>query len=129
MAQLMPGPLFSFGSYLGTALAITPSHTVNAVLGTVAIFLPAFLLIFGTLPYWQRLMQNRYFMLTLTGLNAAVVGLLLSLIIQMSQQHILSILDVIFVIVVVALLASKIPTWLSLIASFAAYYSYLTYLI
>ena len=128
MAQLMPGPLFSFGTYLGTALGLTSSHILNAVLGTIAIFLPAFLLIFGALPYWQRLMQNRYFMLTLNGLNAAVVGLLLSLVLQMGTQHVLTVLDAVFVILVVALLASKIPTWLSLIASFTAYYCYLTLL-
>ena len=42
----------------------------------VAIFLPSFLLIWGTLPFWDRLRRSNPFRCALSGTNAAVVGLL-----------------------------------------------------
>ena len=50
VAQLMPGPLFTFASYLGPFLPMTSSSILNAMLATVAIFLPSFFLLFGLLP-------------------------------------------------------------------------------
>ncbi len=38
----MPGPLFSFASYLGALLPLTPFVWLNVVLATLAIFLPSF---------------------------------------------------------------------------------------
>lgn len=42
----------------------------------VSIYLPSFLLIFGVLPYWDRLRESAAFRRALIGTNAAVVGLL-----------------------------------------------------
>ncbi|BFH63154.1 chromate transporter [Paenibacillus azoreducens] len=71
-AQAVPGPLFTFASYLGAmAKGIT-----GALVATAAIFLPAFLLVIGTLPFWNYLRQNRHIQGALTGINAAVVGIL-----------------------------------------------------
>ena len=50
----------------------------GALIGTVAIFLPAFLLIAGTLPFWSTLRQNTRVQQALLGVNAAVVGILLA---------------------------------------------------
>ncbi len=47
MAQAVPGPLFTFSSYLGTMI----SGITGAVVATVAIFLPSFLLLVGALPF------------------------------------------------------------------------------
>jgi len=44
----------------------------------VAIFLPSFLLIVGTLPFWDILRARADFQGALRGVNAAVVGLLLA---------------------------------------------------
>ena len=43
-----------------------------------AIFVPAFLLVLGALPFWDRLRANRSARAALTGVNAAVVGVLLA---------------------------------------------------
>lgn len=43
-----------------------------------AIFLPSFLLIVGALPLWNRLRAQANFQALLSGINAAVVGLLLA---------------------------------------------------
>lgn len=125
IAQLMPGPLFSFASYLGALLPLSSSAVLNAAFATVVIFLPSFLLIFGALPYWSRLMHFPRLFHALAGINAAVVGLLLCLVVQMGQKYVLSDLDVLFIITVISLLKSKIPVWVSLISSFFGYYGLL----
>ncbi|MCT8089686.1 chromate efflux transporter [Acinetobacter sp. C_4_1] len=125
IAQLMPGPLFSFASYLGALLPLSSSAALNAAFATVVIFLPSFFLIFGALPYWSRLMQFPRLFQALAGINAAVVGLLLCLVVQMGEKYIRSGLDIVFIIAVIALLKSKVPVWLTLISSFFCYYGIL----
>ncbi|MCS1351075.1 chromate efflux transporter [Mechercharimyces sp. CAU 1602] len=73
-AQAVPGPLFTFSSYLG-ALA---SGWLGAILATVAIFLPSFFMIVGTLPIWEWVRKQSKFQSALHGVNAAVVGILLA---------------------------------------------------
>ncbi|MNM97696.1 Chromate transport protein [compost metagenome] len=72
--QAVPGPLFTFASYLGQMSAGIP----GAIIATLAIFLPAFLLIAGTLPFWSLLRRNTKVQGALIGINAAVVGILLA---------------------------------------------------
>ena len=48
------------------------------MLALAAIFLPSFLLIAGALPFWDLLRGIPVFQSALKGINAAVVGLLLS---------------------------------------------------
>ena len=74
-AQAVPGPLFSFGAYLG-AIGSPLGGIGGALVALVAIYLPSFLLLFGVLPFWDRLRESRPFRRALTGVNAAVVGLL-----------------------------------------------------
>ena len=50
----------------------------GGLLATFAIFLPAFLLILGTLPFWDTLRRNTKIKGALMGVNAAVVGILIS---------------------------------------------------
>lgn len=73
-AQAVPGPLFTFAAYLGAVM----DGWKGALLATIAIFLPAFLLIFGTLPFWNSLRNNPKITGALNGVNAAVVGILIS---------------------------------------------------
>jgi chromate transporter len=81
-AQAVPGPLFTIGAYLG-AVAVVPPATApggigGALIGLVAIFLPSFLLVFGILPFWDRLRGSARFRRALAGTNATVVGLLVA---------------------------------------------------
>ncbi|MFB6469416.1 chromate transporter [Cytobacillus sp. Hz8] len=73
-AQAVPGPLFTFASYLGTLI----NGWKGGLLATIAIFLPAFLLIIGTLPFWDSLRKKPKVRGALLGVNAAVVGILIS---------------------------------------------------
>ncbi len=74
VTQAVPGPLFTFAAYLGA----TMNGWLGGLMATVAIFLPAFLLILGAIPFWDQLRRNPKVNGALTGVNAAVVGLLLS---------------------------------------------------
>lgn len=72
--QAMPGPLFTFASYLGAS-----THGwIGAVAATSAVFLPGYLLVLGALPFWQSLRRNKAVSQAVYGINAAVVGLLLA---------------------------------------------------
>ena len=50
----------------------------GGLFATFAIFLPAFLLIIGMLPFWQEVMKNEKLGTAVAGINAAVVGILVS---------------------------------------------------
>lgn len=77
-AQAVPGPLFTFAAYLGAVSTQAPSGWLGAGIALVAIFLPAFLLIAGILPFWEVLRRYEAMQRAMLGINAAVVGLLLS---------------------------------------------------
>ena len=81
-AQAVPGPLFTISAYLGTISNGPLTGIGGGLVALVAIFLPSFLLIFGALPHWQKLSQNRQATAALQGANAAVVGLLLAALYQ-----------------------------------------------
>ncbi|HWX02757.1 chromate efflux transporter [Collimonas sp.] len=77
-AQAVPGPLFTFAAYLGSVSSRTPNGWLGGMLAVVAIFLPSFLLVCGALPFLETLRQHAGARRALTGVNAAVVGLLLA---------------------------------------------------
>jgi chromate transporter len=77
-AQAVPGPLFTFAAYLGTINVLKPNGFAGGTLALVAIFLPSYLIVVGTLPFWESLRQNMQVQSALRGVNAAVVGLLLA---------------------------------------------------
>lgn len=73
-AQAVPGPLFTFAAYLGAMI----NGVFGAFIATAAIFLPAFLLVVGTLPFYGALRKNPVMQGAMIGMNAAVVGILLA---------------------------------------------------
>lgn len=73
-AQAVPGPLFTLSGYLGQ-LMNGPSGAAVAV---IAMFLPSFLLVIGTLPFWSAIRSKPGIQAALKGVNAAVVGILLA---------------------------------------------------
>jgi len=77
-AQAVPGPLFTFAAYLGAVMHQPPNGWIGAGWALVAMFLPAFLLVIGALPFWGLLRTRAAFQAALRGINAAVVGLLLA---------------------------------------------------
>jgi chromate transporter len=77
-AQALPGPLFSFGAYLGAAVRPTPSPLLYGVLGLVGIFTPGLLAMAAVLPFWSMLRQNRSIRAVLRGVFMTPFGLTIS---------------------------------------------------
>ena len=77
-AQAGPGPLCTFAAYLGAINVLEPNGIAGGMLALVAIFLPSYLLVVGTLPFWESLRRKMQVQSALRGVNAAVVGLLLA---------------------------------------------------
>jgi chromate transporter len=75
-AQAVPGPLFTFGAYLGTVVKVSPHGIAGAALGLVSIFAPGLLILVGTLPFWESFRRRADAQAIMRGVNAAVVGLL-----------------------------------------------------
>lgn len=73
-AQAVPGPLFTIAGFLGQVTAGIP----GAFLAVIAMFLPSFLLVIGTLPFWSIIRSKKGIQAALKGVNAAVVGILLA---------------------------------------------------
>ncbi len=77
-AQAVPGPLFTFAAYLGTVIRGGETAWLGGVGCLLAIFLPAWMLIGGALPFWHVLRDRAWAQAALRGANAAVVGVLLA---------------------------------------------------
>lgn len=75
-AQAVPGPLFTFASYLGAVSTAGPGGIVGALIALAGIFLPGFLLLVGVLPFWNTLRTHVWAQSAIAGANAAVVGIL-----------------------------------------------------
>ena len=118
MAQALPGPLFTFATYLGQVAA----GLSGAVVATVAIFLPGSLILFGVLPFWQQVRSDSRVQAAIVGVNAAVVGLLgAAWIDPITTGSITSALDVAYATALfLALHFFKAPPWLVVITAVAA---------
>lgn len=77
-AQAVPGPLFTFAAYLGAVMPSPLGGWVGGVALLLAIFVPAFLLVLGALPFWESLRQRDGIQRAMAGINAAVVGVLIA---------------------------------------------------
>ncbi|MDN7247351.1 chromate efflux transporter [Planococcus shenhongbingii] len=73
-AQAVPGPLFTLSGYLGQVMG----GGFGVLLAVVAMFLPSFLLVIGTLPFWSVIRTKSGVQAALKGVNAGVVGILLA---------------------------------------------------
>ncbi|UWH30325.1 chromate efflux transporter [Aeromonas veronii] len=81
LAQLVPGPMFTLATYLGAQLQ-PEMPLLGALLATLALFAPGFLLLWAVGPCWQQWLVQPRLAGAVTGINAAVVGLLLAALYQ-----------------------------------------------
>ena len=120
-AQAVPGPLFTFAGFLGASSTEEPTGIPGALIATVAIFLPAALLVVGALPFWEALRKHSIARKALLGFNAGVVGILAAALYD--PVFTAGVLDVGLEALVLAIAAFvalnnwKIPAWAVVIAA------------
>jgi chromate transporter len=121
-AQAVPGPLFTFAAYLGAVMGPGSGSVQNGLWCLFAIFLPAWLLVGGALPFWHRLRGEPWAKAALSGANAAVVGVLLAALYSpVFTESVHDARDLVVALVAFALLESwKAPPWSVVLASAAA---------
>lgn len=116
-AQAMPGPLSTFAAFLGASMNPAPSGWIGAAVCLIAIFMPSFLLVLGTMPFWEPLRRSVRMQAALAGVNAAVVGVLLAALYRpVWTSAVLKPVDFgLALIALVALMFWKLPPWLVVI--------------
>ena len=81
MVRAIPGPVFSIASYTG-GLALSNQgiwiQFLGCLFGSLAIFLPSFLLVIFFFPLWNNLHRYETINKALKGINASVVGIMIS---------------------------------------------------
>ena len=75
LAQAVPGPMFTIASYLG-AVSIPNNAFLGALIATLAIFLPGFLLILAFEKSFESYSKKPKIASAIIGINASVVALL-----------------------------------------------------
>ncbi len=72
LGQVTPGPIVITATFVGYQIGGVP----GAVVGTVAVFTPSFLMVLVTVPYFDRLQHSLWVRRGLRGVLASFVGLL-----------------------------------------------------
>jgi len=114
VAQALPGPVFSFSSYIGS-LAMreygTGGEIVGALMAAFGIFLPGTFLIFFVIRFWEGLKSYRVVRASLEGITAASAGLVIAAAVIMFQPLENSVLNIAFTAGTFLLLAfTRIPS-------------------
>ncbi|MFL2818972.1 MAG: chromate efflux transporter [Candidatus Puniceispirillales bacterium] len=116
-AQAIPGPLFTFSSFLGIFFKNEFNIFFISLVCLFFIFLPSFLLVIGILPIWQELKKIDVIIRAFKGINASVIGLLLAAFynpIILSSLRVIEDL-VLIIIAFIVLFFTKIPQWLAVL--------------
>ena len=85
VGQVTPGPVFTTATFIGYVLA-GPS---GALVATLGIFLPAFVLVALTAPLVPRLRASRRLAQVLDGVNVASLALMAVVTVQLGQQAVI----------------------------------------
>ncbi len=88
--QTLPGPLFTFSAYLGFVSRAIPNGFPGAVACLCALFAPGLLLAIGIAPFWGHWRQYRGARAALAGVNAAVVGLLVTALLHAGMSGVIA---------------------------------------
>lgn len=120
-AQAVPGPLFSFAAFLGASMKTGLSGWTGGLYYLAVIFVPAFLLVIGVLPFWHSLRTSPRARSAFSAVNAAVVGMLLAALFRPTfTSTVLTPLDTTFVVVALAaLIYWKLPAYSIVLAAAA----------
>ena len=89
-AQAVPGPMFSFGAYVGGLVGLGGNPWLGGLLGTILIFLPGMILLSIGMPIWNAYKHINIIRAALIGASAVVVGLILAALIYMLRMGVVS---------------------------------------
>ena len=120
-AQAVPGPLFTFGGFLGASMGLFGNAWLGGAVGIIAIFLPGMVLLAGGLPVWNRLKHFAWARAGVRGANATVVGLLAAALLGMlTGGSVGGLLDGAGILVLALAIYYKwLPAWLLVIMAAA----------
>ncbi|AQG78906.1 chromate efflux transporter [Spirosoma montaniterrae] len=124
LVQALPGPVFSFASYIG-ALSMRDAGMNGQFWGsfvsTAGIFLPGTFLIFFVYRFWAQLKRYRVVRASLDGINAASTGLTAAAAVALFEPmapHWPSV--VVVLLTMAALLYTRIPPFVLILAGLLA---------
>ena len=102
VGQVTPGPLFTTATFIGYVLEGVP----GALVATLAIFLPSFFFVAITHRYIERMRSSPWFSGLLDGVNAAAVGLMGGVTIELAREAIVDVRTVVVAVVALVLLVA-----------------------
>ena len=100
VGQFTPGPVFTTATFIGYLLAGWP----GALLSTLAIFLPSFVLVAASYPLLPRIRGSRWMSAFLDGVNVAAVGLMAAVTWQLARAAIVDVFTAALAVVAAVLL-------------------------
>jgi chromate transporter len=74
LGQITPGPIVITATFIGYIVY----GLLGAILATVSVFLPSFLIVVGVVPYFDRVRKSLYFTRAIRAILCSFVGLLLA---------------------------------------------------
>jgi chromate transporter len=112
VGQITPGPLFTSATFVGFILGGVP----GALIATIGIFLPSFILVAIVRPFVPRLRQSPWFSALLDGVNVISLALVVGVAVGLARVSLIDPLTVaIAALTLIVLLRFKInSTWLVL---------------
>jgi len=112
IGQFTPGPVFTTATFIGYVIGGWPA----ALLATLAMFLPSFVLIALIHPVASRFRQATWTATLLDGVNAAALALMVGVLVQLGQHALMDVLTwAITLLTLVVLLRFKLNSvWLIL---------------
>lgn len=114
VGQFTPGPVFTTATFIGYLI-----HGFwGAILATLGIFLPSFLLVYFLQPVFEKLRSSRRISIVLDGVNAASLALMAAVSLRLGMSTLIDIRSVlVFLVAVILLLRTKINSTYLILAS------------
>lgn len=81
IGQVTPGPVFTTATFIGYVI----DGTSGALVSTLGIFLPSFIFVAIVTPFLVRMRSSEFFSHFLDGVNAASLGLMLVVLLQLAK--------------------------------------------
>jgi chromate transporter len=96
IVRALPGPAFSISAFIG-GMAMNdrglPYQLLGCFLAATGIFLPTFLLVIFFYPIWENIQQYNRVQNIMTGVNAAVVGIMTASIVYLFKDTVFPFFD------------------------------------